>query len=609
MLLRHLRYFAAVADHGSFARAARALRVAQPALSRQIHALELEVGSALFTRERRGVRLTNAGAALVDSAPRVFRAVDGAVSRARLACDGTFGRIRIGVGRCSVANPRVGSAIARLRDRFPDVELLVDEVAAVEQAAALRERRIDVGIGIIGEYADVAVETAELLDESIDCVMLATSHPLAARTAVVFDELRAEPLLKLRDREPHRWRRLWDALRPFAIAQSQELETVEEVFAAVAGGRGWTFAASSLRSSPPPGTVVVPIEGFRVAMSVVAQWRADDHRRLTSNVVASLRGQIPCPSTEASAWPASLPSTQLEFRHLETVIAAANAGSLSRAARATGLTHAGMTRRIAAVEKVVGCPVFRRTGASLELTGAGEVLVREAERALTLRTDAIAEARRRARGITGVCRIAALPGSLDDDLIRPLRDHGRSHPEVALEFHEMASPAQIPALDRNEIDIGLGGTNPSLGESPTIASICLMDNPLDTALLSAAHPLASRSRLSIADLASVSFLLIDRNEAPGFFDLVTLSLAEFGISPDSRSTASGLRALWRMVVDSGAWTIAPHAQRRHPPGGMVAIPIDGVSIPWGFNMRWRRNERSPAVLEVVEVMTTKRGHR
>src|SRR5207302_129423 len=111
--------------------------------------------------------------------------------------------------------------------------------------------------------------------------------------------------------------------------------------------------------------------------------------------------------------------------------------------------------------------------------------------------------------------------------------------------------------------------HPSIGDGPAIASVLLKDNPLDTALLASTHPLAGRSCVTVDDLAVVPFLLIHREEAPVFFDLVTMSLAEKGLTPDVRSTASGLRALWRMVVASGAWTIAPHSQQRSPPPGMV----------------------------------------
>src|SRR5260221_13773512 len=88
MELRHLRYFMAVADAGSFVQAARDLRVAQPALSKQIHNLETELGVTLFYRLPRGIRLTAAGEAFLGSARNTLDAAGRAVTSAREAGKG-----------------------------------------------------------------------------------------------------------------------------------------------------------------------------------------------------------------------------------------------------------------------------------------------------------------------------------------------------------------------------------------------------------------------------------------------------------------------------------------------------------------------------------------
>src|SRR5437867_11594388 len=85
MELRHLRYFVAVAEEGSFVQAARRLRVAQPALSKQIHDLETELGVTLFDRLPRGVRRTAAGEAFLANARNTLDAAGRAVTSARAA--------------------------------------------------------------------------------------------------------------------------------------------------------------------------------------------------------------------------------------------------------------------------------------------------------------------------------------------------------------------------------------------------------------------------------------------------------------------------------------------------------------------------------------------
>src|SRR5437762_6526946 len=96
MEFRHLRYFAAVADTLNFGRAAVRLHISQPPLSRQIRAVEEEMGTRLFTRSTRGVRLTAAGRALLPEARRLLREADALVDGARHLAEGGVGTLRLG---------------------------------------------------------------------------------------------------------------------------------------------------------------------------------------------------------------------------------------------------------------------------------------------------------------------------------------------------------------------------------------------------------------------------------------------------------------------------------------------------------------------------------
>src|SRR5215212_8176682 len=93
MELRHLRYFQAVAEELSFSKAARRLRVAQPALSRAVKELETQLGAAMFTRSRQGVTLTPAGAVLLDETAAVLQRVDHLVGRVRRTASGEEGEL------------------------------------------------------------------------------------------------------------------------------------------------------------------------------------------------------------------------------------------------------------------------------------------------------------------------------------------------------------------------------------------------------------------------------------------------------------------------------------------------------------------------------------
>src|SRR5258708_35977262 len=114
MELRHLRYFRAVADAGSCVQAARDLRVAQPALSKQIHNLETELGVTLFYRLPRGIRLTAAGEAFLGSARNTLDAAGGAGASARQAGKDGGAEVRV-----AHREPAVYNAI--LEDLLPAV--------------------------------------------------------------------------------------------------------------------------------------------------------------------------------------------------------------------------------------------------------------------------------------------------------------------------------------------------------------------------------------------------------------------------------------------------------------------------------------------------------
>ena len=147
MELRHLRYFVAVAEEGSFSAAAVRLRISQPPLSRQIRELEEELGFVLFERGRRGVRLTAPGEALFEDVHRLFGDLREAVEHARRLADGSRGRLRIGYSQAAYG--QLSEAIRRLRRDGLEGSVDLEEMDAAMQAAALQSGRIDLALGYL----------------------------------------------------------------------------------------------------------------------------------------------------------------------------------------------------------------------------------------------------------------------------------------------------------------------------------------------------------------------------------------------------------------------------------------------------------------------------
>lgn len=143
MELRHLRYFIAVAEEGHITRAAERLGMQQPPLSYRIKVMERELDVQLFRRKARGVELTDAGRAFLDSARAMLAQFDHSFETTRRTARGEQGRIRVGVTPTSPFHPFVPRVIRAFREAFPMVSLRLEEHLSNELIEQLRDERID----------------------------------------------------------------------------------------------------------------------------------------------------------------------------------------------------------------------------------------------------------------------------------------------------------------------------------------------------------------------------------------------------------------------------------------------------------------------------------
>lgn len=146
MDLRHLRSFVAVAEELSFRRAAERLHLSQPPLSRQIQALEEELGLRLLERERNSrVALTDAGHTFLVDARRTLAHAETALRNARETVRGSSGQLLVG-NLAALSAGVLPRLLAAFHTKFPKVEVSLVEMKPAEQIAALREKRIHLGI-------------------------------------------------------------------------------------------------------------------------------------------------------------------------------------------------------------------------------------------------------------------------------------------------------------------------------------------------------------------------------------------------------------------------------------------------------------------------------
>jgi len=196
MNLRDLKYLVALADHKHFGRAAAACFVSQPTLSTQIKKLEDELGVPLVERAPRKVMLTPAGREAASRARSIVAEVEQMKEAARRSQDPEAGTVRLGIF------PTLGPyllphVVPRIRERFPQLELLLVEEKSDQLLRQLREGRLDAAVLALPIHDDQL--HAEFLFEEPFVLAVPEGHALARRASLSLDELSEQRLLLLED--------------------------------------------------------------------------------------------------------------------------------------------------------------------------------------------------------------------------------------------------------------------------------------------------------------------------------------------------------------------------------------------------------------------------
>jgi len=196
--LKQLQALCEVDAKGSFSAAADALNYTQPAVSRLVSALEIELGATLVDRRTRPLRLTDAGEALARRACAVFEQLAAAEAEIGAILELDAGRLRLGTFSSAGAT-FVAQALAAFRQRFPGVQVTVMEAGPDQLVGAVRAGDLDLAVVFdhpaTGVIRDEGLESQHLLEDPSD-VFIHPEHRLARRTRVTFADLRDEDWLQ-----------------------------------------------------------------------------------------------------------------------------------------------------------------------------------------------------------------------------------------------------------------------------------------------------------------------------------------------------------------------------------------------------------------------------
>jgi LysR family cyn operon transcriptional activator len=195
MLLRHIRYFLAVADCGNFTRAAEVLHVSQPTLSQQIRQLEETLGVQLFDRSGRSIRTTDAGQAYRIYARRALQDLEAGTRAVHDVRELTRGTLRLAMTP-TFAPYLVRPLVMGFNEKYPGVTLRILELPQEQVEQLLADDDLDVGIAFMDVHLP-DIEAKTLLQERLALVAGTTHRYARRRTALTLKELEGEPMALL----------------------------------------------------------------------------------------------------------------------------------------------------------------------------------------------------------------------------------------------------------------------------------------------------------------------------------------------------------------------------------------------------------------------------
>jgi DNA-binding transcriptional LysR family regulator len=249
MELRHLRYFLAVSEALSFTKAAAQLRVAQPALSRQVQDLEDEIGVDLLRRSPRGVTLTAEGKLFLQEVRELLKRVDESVEKTRALARGQYGELHIGYAPVPTAEI-LPPALEAFRKAVPRVKLVLHDLTSDELIAGLRSATIELAVIVQPTGEQAAGIEFETLRSYSWSVALTAAHPFARLKSLTLRKLVAEPLVVLRHKDYSEYHRILERIFASISAKpriSVECDSASSLIMEVEAGHGIAVVTANLK--------------------------------------------------------------------------------------------------------------------------------------------------------------------------------------------------------------------------------------------------------------------------------------------------------------------------------------------------------------------------
>ena len=270
MELRHFRYFLAVGEALSFTKAAAQLRVAQPALSRQVQDLEDEIGVDLLKRSRRGVKLTAEGKLFLEEVRKILKQTDESVEKVRALTRGQVGELHVGYAAAPTVQI-LPPAVAAFQRAFPRVNVVLHELTRNQIIEGLQNGTLELAVTPHAAALQVEGIEFEALQKHPFYVALPPGHRLSRLKTIPLEKAAAEPLVGLRRKDnPSYYQALDQLFGPVGVKPrvAVECDTFSSLITAVETGRGIALAIAPFKQASGKRLLYRPLAGTTEVFSV-----------------------------------------------------------------------------------------------------------------------------------------------------------------------------------------------------------------------------------------------------------------------------------------------------------------------------------------------------
>jgi DNA-binding transcriptional LysR family regulator len=288
----------------------------------------------------------------------------------------------------------------------------------------------------------------------------------------------------------------------------------------------------------------------------------------------------------------------MELRHLRYFVTVAEELHFSRAAQRLQMTQQPLSKQIRDLEEELGVQLFHRTKRQVRITEAGEAFLEEARQLLAKADRAVEVARQAARGHSGrlaigICGLATY--SVLPKVLKAVRERS---PHVALELHEMTTSSQVQALQNRQIHLGFLML-PIQEENLNIKPI--LQEPF-VVVLPETHPLATQMEVLLPALANEPFILVPRQEEPGYYDRCISLFEQSGFAPRVSQQASEKQTILSLVAAGMGIALSPASVRVLHREGVIYKALAESKREVELALAWRRDESSPVLQMFLEVV-------